>query len=207
MAADDPRDPPQQRTELLQGIPDLVPRPDPTLLTASAVRDATEVVRREIAALREVLEARMDSMDNERRLLLQVMDERTEETQRRFTERDLRFSERDQSRTEAVRTALGAAKELSDARDAAADKAIEKFEASVREQIAQLGELAESARQQLSTQIQGLKERLDRGEGGHAGAAEYRTERRLDTGLNYTAASVLLGFLVLAISLYAALHH
>ena len=52
-----------------------------------------------------------------------------------------------------------------------------------------------------------LTSRLDRGEGTTAGAAGQRTERRLDAGLNYTAASVLLGFLVLALALYAALHH
>ena len=51
-----------------------------------------------------------------------------------------------------------------------------------------------------------LTSRLDQGEGTDRGAAEAVTNRRLDAGLNYTAASVLLGFLVLAISLYAALH-
>ena len=182
------------------------PVPDPTTLTNELVGKARDDLRREIGSLREILEARMSQMDAERGLLLKIMDERTAETQRRFDERDLRFGERDAARTEAVRTALNAAKELSDARDASADKAIEKFEVSVREQIAQIGELAESGRQQLSTQIQGLKERLDRGEGGDAGAATAKTERRLDTGQAYTAASVLLGFLVLALSLYAALH-
>lgn len=175
MAADDPR-------PGLQGLPDLVPRPDPTLLTNAAVREASEVARRELSALREILEARMDRMDAERGLLLKIMDERSAEIDRRFTERDLRFTERDHARQDAVRTALDAAKDLGDARDAAADKAIEKFEASVREQIAQIGELAESGRQQLSTQIQALKERMDRGEGGTVGAKDYRTERRLDTG-------------------------
>jgi hypothetical protein len=161
---------------------DLVPRPDPTVLTATAVRQAKEDLRRELAQLREILEARMDAMDHARALLLQIMDERAAEIQRRFDERDLRFSERDTARQDAVRTALEAAKELSDARDGAADKAIEKFEAAVREQIGQIGELAESGRQQLSTQIQALKERIDRGEGSASGAQGYRTERRLDYG-------------------------
>jgi hypothetical protein len=186
-----------------RGVPDLIPRPDPSLMTSAAVNEAKNELRRELAALREILEARMDSADADRRLVLQIMDERREEIRRRFAERDIRFDERDQARQEAVRTALDAAKELSDARDAAADKAIAKFETSVREQIAQLGELGESGRAQLSTQIQGLKERLDRSEGGRTGAGEYRTESRLNVNLVITAVIAVVAILSLLV-LYAA---
>jgi hypothetical protein len=183
------------------------PIPDPTRLTAEAVANAEAGLRREIGNQIEIIRARLDAMDNARALLLQIMDERSAEIERRFGERDLRFTERDVARQEAVRTALDAAKELSDARDAAADRAIAKFEISVREQISQIGELAASGRDQLDTQIRALEKRLDRGEGASTGAADTRSERRLDTGLNYTAASVLIGFLILAVALYAALHH
>jgi hypothetical protein len=198
---------PREALVTQQNPGDLIPRPDPTALTATAIANAKEDLRRELAQLREILEARMDSMDHERQLLLQIMNERAAEIDRRFGERDLRFRERDQARQDAVRTALDAAKELSDARDASADKAIEKFEISVREQISQIGELAASARQQLDTQIRALEKRLDRGEGETGGAAGYRTQRRLDTGTNLMAASVLIGFLLLAVALYTALHH
>ena len=52
-----------------------------------------------------------------------------------------------------------------------------------------------------------LTSRLDVGEGTRSGATGERTERRLDTGTALTAASVLVGFLILAVALYAALHH
>lgn len=178
-----------------------VPVPDPTTLTTEAVERATAQSRRELAALREILEARMDSMDGERRLLAQVMDERAEQVQRQLAERDIRFSERDRARQDAVRTALDAAKELSDARDAATDKATGKFEDSVKTQISQLGALAESGRDQLGAQIQALKERLDRGEGSDVGAAGTRTEQRLNISQVIAALAVLVA--VITAVLYA----
>jgi hypothetical protein len=192
----------EERLITHQGPGDLIPRPDPTALTASAVSQAKEDLRRELAALREVIEARLDAMDNERRLLLQIVDERHAETGRRFAERDIRFSERDAARQDAVRTALDAAKNLSDARDESTAVAGNKFEASVREQIAQLGALASANRDQLSTQIDALKERIDRGEGSTTGAAGYRSERRLDVGQVMAGVAVLIA--LVSLILYVA---
>jgi hypothetical protein len=200
-------DPREALVTSTQNPGDLIPRPDPTALTATAVANAKEDLRRELAQLREILEARMTAMDNERKLLLQIMNERSAEVDRRFGDRDTLFTERDAARQEAVRTALAAARELGDARDVATDKANEKFETSVREQMRQLAELASANRDLLDGKIDALKERIDRADGTLSGAAGQRTERRLDTGLNYTAASVLIGFLLLAVALYAALHH
>ena len=178
------------------------PVPDPTALTAIAVSQAKDDLRRELASLREILEARLNAMDGERRLLLQIVDERRAETARRFEERDLRFGERDTARQEAVRTALNAAKDLSDARDAATDKAAGKFEDSVREQIGQLGALAAANREQLATQIDALKERIDKAEGGTTGASGYRSEARLNINTLLQVAAVLIA----AAILYAAFH-
>ena len=69
-----------------------VPVPDPTTLTTEAVARATEVFRREIealhdlhdrdlAAFRELLDARLDGMDNDRRRLW----DRSEDLIKRFT--------------------------------------------------------------------------------------------------------------------------
>jgi uncharacterized membrane protein YdbT with pleckstrin-like domain len=162
-----------------------IPIPDPTALTI-------DLLRREISSLQAILEARMDAMDQARGLLLQIMTERGAETERRFHDRDIRFDERDKARTDAVRTALQSARDLSDARDAATDKAGEKFEASVREQITQLSVLAAANRDQLSTQIDALKERIDRGEGGQAGAKDLRSESRLNLNAVVSAAAVLI---------------
>jgi small-conductance mechanosensitive channel len=183
------------------------PVPDPTALTTEAVERATAQFRRELAGLREVLEARMNCADAERRLLLQIMDERSAQIQQQFAERDARFAERDQARQDAVRTALDAAKELSDARDAATDKATGKFEDSVRTQIAQLGALAESGRDQLGSQIQALKERLDRGEGSDTGAAGYRTEQRLNTSSLVGIAGTVLALVAIAVTIIIATRH
>jgi hypothetical protein len=180
---------------------DLRPRPDPTVLTAEAVRQAKEDLRREIRAEVKILEARLDSMDHARALLLQIMNERSADIDRRFKERDLRFDERDKARRDAVQTALAAAKELSDTRDIATDKASAKFESTVKDSLSQLGQLAAADRDQLSTRINGLKERIDRGEGGQAGAAGSRSETRLNLN-SLISAGVLLLAVVTFILLY-----
>jgi hypothetical protein len=187
-----------------RGDDDLIPRPDPTALTATAVRQAKEDLRRELSALREVLEARMDRADTERKLLLQVMDERADGIERRFAERDARFAERDEHRVDAVRVALDAARELNDERDKSTEKASGKFEESVREQIGQIAALAEASRDVLDAKISTLKERLDRGEGAAGGAQGYRTERRLDTGQMVAIASTVAGFITIAVIILIA---
>jgi hypothetical protein len=48
---------------------DLVPRPDPTKLTTEAVDKATAQYRRELAALREIIETRLAGSDEDRRHL------------------------------------------------------------------------------------------------------------------------------------------
>jgi phage protein D len=197
------------------GQRDWRPTPDPTTLTAEAVARATADLRREIAALREILEARMDAADAERKLLLQIMDERKQQIEQRFAERDERFSERDKARQDAVSTALAAVRELSGARDEAADKAIAKFEVSVREQISQIGELSESGRRQLGTRIDALKDQFstefralakvqDREQGVTSGALGWRTERRLDTGQLVGIAGLLLALIAVAVTIIIA---
>jgi len=73
---------------------------------------------------------------------------------------------------------------------------IERVNAEATRNTARLGEL------ELR-----LTSRLDQGEGADKGASSFRSEHRLDVSTGLTAASVLLGFLVLAIALYSALHH
>jgi hypothetical protein len=159
-----------------------VPVPDPTALTAEAVATAKDELRRELAATREILETRMRAMDQERRSILRIMDEQKTEIERRFIERDSRYDERDRARQDAVLTALNAARELNDARDAATEQASQKFEAAIREQIQQTAVLFQAGRERLDTKIEGLKERIDRGEGGTTAASVDRAERRLDYG-------------------------
>jgi hypothetical protein len=179
-----------------RGPDGFVPVPDPTTLTTEAVDRATAQYRRELHAVQEVIEARLTCMDTERKLLLQLMDERASAIERRFAERDERFNERDVHRVEAVKVALDAAQELNDARDAATDKASGKFEQSVREQISQLAALAEASRQVLAAQISTLKERVDRGDSAAVGALTQRSETRL----NASQLVAIIGLIVLIVS-------
>ena len=66
-----------------------------------------------------------------------------------------------------------------------------KFEAAIKEQIQQTTVLFQAGRERLDAKIEALKERLDRGEGGHAGTVEYRTERRLDLAQVIAVVSVI----------------
>lgn len=57
------------------------PRPDPTVLTTEAVARATDIFRRELQALRELLDARLGAMDSDRDRLRDLV----EDVVRRFT--------------------------------------------------------------------------------------------------------------------------
>jgi len=175
-----------------------VPVPDPTTLT-------TEQLRRELNGLREILEARLDSMDHENELMRQLIDERRDEIAQRFAERDIRFNERDESRQSALRLALDSARELVNQRDEATTKASEKFEQSVRLQITQLEQLSSANRDVLDGRINDLKERIDRGEGSTAGVAQQRGELRLDRGVGINSAVAIIMSVSVIISIISVI--
>jgi thymidylate synthase len=248
---------------------DLIPRPDPTLLTATAVTQAKDDLRRELQSQRELLSERISRLeaiihDLDERLkddvngsvgalqklfgqritglevimkmldealknapsdrdalrerlqtdiqiavdnLRRLHEERFTAIQQQFTERDTRTDQEKKSSKEALDAALLAQKESVSQQNDANTTAATKSETSFTKQIDQIGTLIATLEKSLTDRITELKERIDRGEGQGAGAAGERTERRLDLGSNYTAGALLLGFLVLAITLYAALHH
>jgi hypothetical protein len=57
---------------------DLVPRPDPTLLTNAAIEQVTVQYRRELDQLREVIDVRLKSMDQARQQYLVLLDEKNQ---------------------------------------------------------------------------------------------------------------------------------
>lgn len=195
MAADDPHDPGE-----------LLPRPDPTKLT-------TDQLRREISALREVLTARLDGMDRAFEVFTDGLQRTPTEIEKQAGhlkelawERFAAISEQFKARDEKVealavtaaaqlRAALEAADKLAMANNEAAKLANSKTEAAFGEKI-----------KALEDKIEVNTRALDRGEATTTGAAGYRTERRLDTGVVLTAMSVLIGLLFVAIALYTALH-
>jgi len=144
---------------------------------------------------------------------LRAGDERLRAADARFMEeRDRRYAEVNIEKEKALKiketadlAALQLAREIQTYKD---EKANELREQISRERgLYVTRDQLESVVREFNAAIKPLSEYAQGTAGRVAGASETRTERRLDTGLNYTAASVLLGFLVLAIALYAALHH
>ena len=181
-----------------------VPVPDPTERT-------TRELRRELATQREIVEAqmqsfvdamraRLDAMDvaNELRLaefrllpaaireqvshLKSLHDEKFGSIALQFSERDVRTEQASVAAGEALKAALQAAKEAVFEQAQAAAKAAEKVEQSFTKQIDQIGLRIDTEARATDARITELKERIDRGEGGTAGAREAHTERRLDLG-------------------------
>ena len=182
---------------------DWVPRPDPTLLT-------TQQLLRELAALRELIETRLDGMDRATELLSatvnrtptviqteishvrELLDQKFTGVEQRFAERDTRFNQQNEANAAALAAALQSARELGDLQTKANALANAKTEESVAQQLHALTEKID-----VNTQ------RLDRGEGSTSGAAESRSERRLDTG----SLIQLVGLLVaIGVALFAVIH-
>jgi hypothetical protein len=252
-----------------RGSGDLIPRPDPTVLTATAVREATAAMRREldqaiteirrelesvrallasrfdshiresdrrfaevpgqrkedVDSLRDLLQTRLTALEAKLRLgfeevkaipaetraeinhLRELHEGRFTGIEQQFTERDIRADQDKRASKDALDAALLAQKEAVAQQNDANTTAATKSETSFTKQIDQIGTLIATLEKSLTDRITELKERIDRGEGSSSGAFETRTERRLDAGLNYTALAVLISAVILAITLYASLHH
>jgi hypothetical protein len=191
--------------------PDWRPIPDPTLLT-------TQQLLRELAALRELLEARLDGMDRATALLSETVnrtptviqteiahvrevdDERFRSISQQFAERDVRTDQAAKASNEALDAALLAAKELVAQQNEANAAAADKAEQSTIKQIDQIGIRIDTMQKALDDRLTELKERIDRGEGSSSGASEYRTERRLDLGQVVAVIAVIVA--VLSVVLY-----
>ena len=203
-----------------------VPVPDPTALT-------TAQLRRELATLRELVEAqistastaltaRLNAMDEANELRLDAMrevpatireqidhlkdlhDERFSSVALQFTERDIRTEQAARASKEALDAALLAAKELVAQQNEANATAADKAEQSTIKQIDQIGIRIDTMQKALDDRLTELKERIDRGEGGDQGAAGERSERRLDYGTVLAAVAILVS---LATVLVVAFKH
>lgn len=162
------------------------PSPDPTLLTTAALM-------REVAALRELIEAksagqygifeaRFEGMDRAVRLLQTIFDripaeiearvsglktlheEKFSSIQIQFTERDTRAEQTSRDSKTAVDAALQAAKEAVGKQNEASDRAILKSEGSTSKEI-----------DGLKTLINDVKDRLNRIEGEGRGQQAAKT--------------------------------
>jgi hypothetical protein len=183
-----------------------------------------EITAKDIGALRELIGARIDGIDVATRLLAATVDTLPTDVDRavqsatsliqaqlrnvqdvaneKFLAIDGTFS----GNALALTAALAAQKEAAAEAKKSSDLAIAKSEEGTKETISANASQTESQLSGLASNVQDIKERVVRIESMGVGAAGSRTERRLDTGMNLTAASVLIGFLILAVALYAALH-
>jgi hypothetical protein len=137
-----------------------------------------------------------------------VASERFAAVNTRFDERDERTKQAaDESRI-SLDAALAAAKEAVSEQNKANTLAIGKSEAATQKQIDAMTALMTTSNKSLDDKISDLKARLDRGEGASGGATAQRVEARAVSGMNInimTAIIGLLGLVVAAISIYAAL--
>ena len=149
------------------------PDPDPTLLT-------TENLRREIANLKELIETRFaandDSRDALHDLILAKIEVLESVTAQRFASIETQFSERDK-RTEqlsladktAIAAALQAQKEAAGAQNESNAASVTKQEAAFTKLLDQNQTLFHTAMSALTTQLNDVKSRLDKGEGKSSG--------------------------------------
>lgn len=152
------------------------PIPDPTALT-------TDQLRRELAALRDTVDTRLDAMDKAAQLfhenltrvptdtdkqishLKELHDEKFWSIQKQLDERDVRSVASEDAAKVAVNAALQAQKEAAAAQNASNAAAITKSEATTVKQIDGILAVLTSNSSALSDKIAVINGRLDRSEG------------------------------------------
>jgi hypothetical protein len=168
----------------------------------------TEELRRDVSALREILQARLDGMDKAAVVLSEtvnrtptaiqtaianvreVYDERFTSIAQQFRERDVRTEQSARAGKEALDAALLSAKELvaqqNDANTTKAEKTEQNFTKQIDNALDRIGE---------------IKERIDRGEGSQQGQSGQRAESRLNLGT-----VISFGFLAVAVVTFVILY-
>jgi hypothetical protein len=205
---------------------------DPRAAVPGAPYLTTEELRRDVSALREILQARLDGMDRATVVLSETVnrtptaietaishlkelhDERFRSTEhvsqarldgieQQFAERDVRTEQAAIATDSALKAALQAAKEAVFESSQAAKEAAAKVEQSFIKQIDQIGLRIDTVVQGFDARLTEIKERIDRGEGSTSGASETRSEHRL----NVNTVIQVLALLATAVIVYAAFHH
>jgi hypothetical protein len=180
---------------------DVRPIPDPTHLT-------TQQLLRENNWLREVIEARLNGMDNGLKLLQANADksptiaeldarvvEKFEGINVRFLERDERIKQSNMESKEAIAAALQAAKEAVGEQNKSRDQAITKQEAATTKQMDQINTLINTMDKSVDFRLGDVKDRVTKIEGNKQGAVETRHETGSVWGYIFGAAGLLVGVL------------
>jgi hypothetical protein len=195
----------------------------------------TEELRRDVSALREILQARLDGMDRATSLLSETVnrtptqiqteishvreliqeklgslggqaEEKFASIELQFVERDVRTNQAATASAQALAAALQAAKEAVFEQAQAAAKAADKTELSFTKQIDLLLAQIKALSDTFTDRLAELKERIDRGEGSTTGAAGQRTEQRLNANLVVGMVALLLTAIIIAVAIYSASH-
>lgn len=205
---------------------DVRPVPDPTMLTNALVNSAVGNLEARILvrldAMAEASALRLDAINkvpediaNEILHLRELIDQRFkgvdirfESIQQQFAERDIRVETGARASKEALDAALLAAKELVGTTNTANTIAAAKSEESTAKQIDAIAAQIRTGGEATDARIADLKERIDRGEGGTAGARDQRTEHRLDSSAIVALVAVILVAIGIAVSvgLAVAIH-
>jgi hypothetical protein len=147
-------------------IGDLLPRPDPTVLT-------TQQLLREVSSVREILESRLNGMDKAIALLQASVDrsptipEVVAEFREKFTGVDTRFQQRDimfelaaKSDKDAIVAALQAAKEAVAEQNKSSATAIAKAETATTKQMDSITTLIQTNQKAIDEKITDVKDRI-----------------------------------------------
>jgi len=166
---------------------DIVPRPDPTVLT-------TEALHREIAALRE-------AVSGEALAARELVEEQFRGVQTQF---DL-IERANEKLGVADKTALAAALEAQKAAAAQAHAslvaAIEKMESGFTKQIDGVAAKIVSSVATIGGSLDDLRGRLDRGEGTVTGSDKTKSDSRSNVGMIVGIVMAAFGFLSLLITI------
>ena len=195
----------------------LPPWQDPTKLTNDAVSQAKADLRRELEGERRLIEAQMNALSTATKVTaadLEHIPADIREQVRHLKELDevklaalkeledvklqamqTLMDERAIAAKEALAAALQAAKELVTQQNEANAKAAEKAEANTTKLLDQIAVLIKTSGEAQDARMVEIKERIDRGEGSHAGGQEVASVHRQSNQWVATTALAALVFL------------
>lgn len=143
----------------------VTPVPDPTTLT-------TQSLLREIAGLRELLEARLSTVSLAVNQLEELHQEKFNSIAIQFRERDTRAEQSAKDSKIAVDAALQAAKEAVGEQNKSSALAIAKSESATMKQIDQIASLITTLNKSLDDKVVDIKDRMTLIEGHSKGSSD-----------------------------------
>jgi hypothetical protein len=192
------------------------PIPDPTVLT-------TQQLNREIAYLKELLDARFAERDKAIALLQDISnelpskidekiqslkaihDEKFTSIQRQFSERDVRTEQSSKDSKVAVDAALQAAKEAVGEQNKSSSSAIYKSEAATAKQIDQITQLIQNGAKAVDDKIGDIKDRITRLEGRGEGQVVAETSQHTSSAFIIAVIAVIISFISTATAITMAI--